>query len=159
MKRNYFSYVLILLTLGCGTKDEKGTSTNGTSTSLAAAMADPSFLPLDTTDLMIGSYAASLGADSSTKLHSWSIDAEALRHYLDDPSIKGLRISLSHTMTYINNGNYGVPSGFSPNALTIVVAGESLNGDRIPYQNSYLLNRAKPCPPICLPARTSNERH
>lgn len=153
-------FLMLVMALACnGNRDRnaKTTSSNNNVPSIPIIV-DTSFLPLDTTDVMIGSYIASLGPDPTSKINSWSIDADALRQYLQDPSIREVNIALSHTMSYINSGHFGIPAGFAPNALTLVIAGRSASGERIPYERNYLLNRAKPCPPICLPPSGTNNK-
>lgn len=111
---------------------------------------DSSFISVDTANVMRDSYLQSISTDSPAKLQSWTVNADALREYLSNANIKEVNISLAHTMKYINDGYYGTPSGLSPNALTFVLTGIAANGSTIYHNTSYVLNRAKPCPTICI---------
>lgn len=119
--------------------------------------ADTSFIHQDTANIMKSSYQQSISLDSPAKLQSWTVNADALRNYLADPNVKEINISLAHTMKYISSGNFGVPAGLSPTALTVIITGVGSTGLPINYNTSYVLNRAKPCPPICLSSPLSEE--
>ncbi|RWU08156.1 hypothetical protein [Pedobacter chitinilyticus] len=154
-----YRYILIfsvnLLACNCNKEgEEQIAAAQGEIASVA--MIDPVFIPVDTAAMMISSYVTSLAGDSTVKLRSWSIDANALRSYLQDNSITDVSISLSHTPGYIRAGHYGVFAGFDPNALTVILSGKNAAGATVVYQGSYLLDRAKPCPPNCPSASTSN---
>lgn len=108
------------------------------------------FIPLDTANLMIGSYLESVGHEfNPDTLLSWSVDAASLRAYLKhNPTIQGIKFMLAHKQSYIAD-NYGKPAGFSPSALTMVIAGYDSEGNYKFYGTNLVLNRLAPCPPSC----------
>ncbi len=150
MKNLIYVSIITLFGAACGSPGEKEAALHLT-LSTNQVLVDSFFIPVDTAQRMEQSYIASYGVPyPEDTLSAWTINAEALRAYLKDTNIKEINIALAHTLSYINSGNYGVPSGFSARALTIVLKGQSTDGGAIYYQENYAMNRAKPCPPICL---------
>ncbi len=149
MLKPIYVFAALVTLMACNAKQEQNASfkqclgTTPTET-------DTFFIKVDTADEMRSSYLQSISTDTVAKVQAWTLNADALRDYLADGDIKEVNIALAHTMVYIDNGNYGVPAGLSPAALTIVLTGVAANGNLINYNTSYVLNRAKPCPPICI---------
>lgn len=156
MSKYIYFMTIITFLIACNHRSKQNNSTESQSSIVLPTVVDTSFLPVDSSATMIASYIASLGSDVSTKLHSWSINADALRKYLDDTTIKEINLSLAHTKQYINSGNFGVPAGYTPGALTVVITGLNNSGGTVYYRNLYTLNRAKPCPPLCTLSANSN---
>lgn len=106
----------------------------------------------DSANKMISSYLASLDSVSlkdSTALYSLIFNAAALRTYLANPSIDKVKIMFAHSLDYINQGNNGIPAGYTSGALTIVIAGANEDGDYV-FDNGRVMNAAMPCPRACL---------
>lgn len=156
MFKHIYLIVNITFLFACNPNSEPNHTIKTHSDLPSTDLVDTAFVVVDTSSLMVASFIASLGPDAATKLHSWTINADALRKYLDDTSIKEMNISLAHTMRYINQGNYGVPAGFTPGALSIILTGIDHSRHVVYYQNTYALNRAKPCPPTCASVIISN---
>lgn len=149
MIKSIYLFASLSIIIACnGEQGQKSTSKKQTGSTPIET--DTFFIQVDTADEMRSSYLQSISTDTPARLQSWNIDADALRAYLADGNIKEVNIALAHTMEYIDNGHYGIPAGLSPEALTIVVRGVAANGNLINYNTSYVLDRAKPCPPICL---------
>lgn len=110
--------------------------------------ADPNLIPIDTANKMINSYLKSLDGDDAN-LRSLILNAETLREYLKDSSIKDVKIMFAHTQDYINSGHEGQPSGLKNNALTIVVAGYRSDGTYVLSSGAKVPDRARPCPTSC----------
>ncbi|WEK21350.1 MAG: hypothetical protein P0Y49_09370 [Candidatus Pedobacter colombiensis] len=144
-------YLLSTLTFlaACNSPQEKNGTVKRTTTSSRQEVPGDCFIPRDSADRMTASYIASYSSERPDTLLSWSIDAEALRQYLTDTHIKEVKIALGHTLPYVNSGKFGIPTGFSSTALTIVVTGINDAGHTVYYNSNYALDRAKPCPPIC----------
>lgn len=111
------------------------------------------FIPVDTANLMIGSYLESI-ADSilgidTTQLNSLIIDADALRTYLDNQEIKKVKIMFAHTLDYIHGGNKGHLAGYQVGALTVVLAGYDKNENYIFAPGRMVPNHLTPCPDFC----------
>lgn len=113
------------------------------------AIPDANFIPADTANKMIHSYLTSIGGSSSTDLRSLIISAQSLRNYLNDTSITQVKVMFAHTLDYINAGNNGVPAGYTPGALTIVLAGYNSSGNYVYATGNMVMDYAKPCPTNC----------
>lgn len=131
-----------------GQTADRSAPSGGYSTFTYDVTADPNLIPVDTANKMINSYIKSL-EDSDGNLHSFSLDAETLREYLKDTSIKKVKVMFAHTQSYINSGHEGQPSGMKSNALTIVLAGYRSDGTFVIAPGDKVLDRAQPCPTIC----------
>lgn len=110
-------------------------------------------ISLDSANKMIGSYVSSVqsGEQGSANVKSFIIDANTLRDYLNSDngkSITKMKISLGHTLDYINRGAAGRPCGYQNGALTILLSGIDQNGDYVFYKNQ-VLDHAMPCPTAC----------
>lgn len=151
-------YALGVLLLGCGPTEEGGGGAQERNTIATNMVPDPSFIPRDSANKMIGSYLASVNYPSSPDtLLSWTIDAEAMRKMLEEKKIGQVKIMLAHTLEYINNGGSEVrPVGFSSDALTIVLTGVDSSGNYVYYNNNLVLDRAKRCPPTCVSGTAGN---
>lgn len=110
------------------------------------------FISKDSANKMIQSYLNSVsvpGTIQDTNLYSLILDAQALRTYLSDTTIKGVKVMLAHTLDYINAGNEGTNAGYKSNALTIVIAGYDQNGNYVLGPGYRVPDRAVPCPVVC----------
>lgn len=105
-------------------------------------------IPMDSANKMIGSYLTSIeGKDG--EMYSLIMNADALRAYLSDTSIKNVKLMFSHTLDYINAGNEGVPASYKSGEFTIIMAGYNSAGNYIFAPNNMVLDRAMPCPSSC----------
>jgi hypothetical protein len=110
------------------------------------------YIHRDTANKMIGSYVASISPDnnpSNPNLYSFILDASLLRHYLNDTTIKEVKIMLAHRLDFINSGHEGENAGYRSNALTIIIAGYDSLGNYVFYSGNMILNHATPCPRNC----------
>lgn len=111
------------------------------------------FIVSDSANRMIKSYLTSIGDTNNVvnnnNLQSLILDADALRAYLNDNSIKKVKIMFAHKLDYINEDHFGQPAGYSPNALTIIVAGYDGNGDYVLAPGNMVPDRSIPCPTNC----------
>jgi hypothetical protein len=111
-------------------------------------LTDSNLIPIDTANKMISSYIKSL-QDNDGNLHSLILNAETLRQYLKDSSIKEVKVIFAHKLSYINSGHEGEPAGLKSNALTIILAGYRSDGTYVLSQGYKVPNRARPCPNAC----------
>lgn len=109
---------------------------------------DPNLIPVDTANRMIRSYLKSVENDDEM-LHSLILNAETIRQYLKDSSIKEIKVMFAHTLTYMNSGHEGQNAGLKSNALTIVLAGYRSDGTYVLSQGNKVPNKARPCPTSC----------
>jgi hypothetical protein len=109
------------------------------------------FIPVDSANKMLESYLNSINADIDTSgnVQSFIMDADALREYLADNSIKKVKIMLAHTLDYINAGNAGINCGYRSGKLTIIIAGYDADKNYIFAPGNTVLDRASPCPTQC----------
>ena len=109
------------------------------------------FIPVDSANKMLESYLSSINADSDTSgnVQSFIMDADAIREYLSDNSIKKVKIMFAHTLSYINSGHAGVNCGYRAGKLTIIMAGYDSDGNYIFTPDDKVPDRAEPCPTHC----------
>lgn len=109
------------------------------------------FIPVDTANKMIQSYLNSItdSGSANVQLQSLIMNADALREYLNDTSIKEVKVMFAHTLNYINSGNGGQYAGYKANALTIIFAGYNSAGNYVIAPENMVPDGTKPCPPSC----------
>jgi hypothetical protein len=151
--------ILLALTITAGScsgpKNESGTILTASASPANDILSE--FIIKDSADRMIGSYLSSLNpktADSS--LRSVSFDASDLRSYLLDSSITGIKISLAHTLEYINNGGAGINAGYNYKALTLIISAYDANGNFRFFNTNNVLDFARPCPNNCPTGQAGN---
>lgn len=98
---------------------------------------------------MIGSYLQSVNYPAQdTAIRSFAFDADSMRAYLADTSIKTIRFYMAHTPEYAAQ-HTGVYAGVKPNALTLIVAGFTA-GDLLRKNTSNgVYEHMFPCPERC----------
>lgn len=111
------------------------------------------FIGLDTANRMISSYLNSINAGiNDTDLRSLIINADEMRTYLEDTTIREFKIMLAHTQAYINSGKQNQNAGYRSNALTFIIAGINRFGDYVFFEEdnqSKVLDRGRHCPANC----------
>ncbi len=108
-----------------------------------------SFITQSVANQMISSYLSSINsAQNDSDIHSFSVNADSLRAYLENPAIKNVKLMFAHTMNYISAGNTGLNAGYNSGALTIVIAGNDSLGNYI-YYRGCVLDHIAPCPYTC----------
>jgi hypothetical protein len=113
------------------------------------------FISIDSANRMISSYLASIDGATDEQLHALIIDADSLRAYLSNDSVRNVKLMFSHTLQYINSGRYGQPVAYTPGALTLVIAGYDGQGNYI-FHHGKALERSMPCPTNCLSTGTAS---
>lgn len=113
-----------------------------------------SLIPVDTANIMISSYLASIDSDTipapAPNLYSLIVDANDLRQYLNEnQNITKVKLMFAHTLKYINEGNEGKYAGYRSDALTIVIAGFDSAGNYIFAPGNMVLDHCGPCPTLC----------
>lgn len=157
-KLHILTWVFALLCLYSCKKDkapeaanEGASETIGGSTAMTyTVLTDPNLIPVDTANKMISSYLRSLDG-SDDNLRSLILNAETLRQYLKDSSIKKIKVMFAHTQNYINSGHGGEASGMKSGSLTIVLVGFGSDGNYVypPGDSNKVIDRATPCPTNC----------
>lgn len=132
------------------TESEQTQGANALLSSYSEEELDNYFISKDSANKMLQSYQGSISSvDADSNLHSLILNAEALRQYLSDTSIKEVKVMLAHTLDYINAGHQNQAAGYKPNALTIILAGYNDKGNYVFAPGNMVPNRAKPCPNQC----------
>jgi hypothetical protein len=139
---------IAILAASCNGPDNK---TPGVNTAITASTGDLSrFISKDSADKMISSYINSLGDATDTSLYSVSVDAAKLKAYLlSDSTITGIKISLGHTLEYINSGGKNINPGFNYSALTLIISAFDQAGNYLFFDANTVLDFARPCPNNC----------
>jgi hypothetical protein len=107
------------------------------------------FITIETANEMISSYLSSINFTANdSDVFSYTINADSLRAYLADASIKNIKIIMAHSMAYINAGHVGQNAGYQTGALTLILAGYNSSGNYV-YYNGMVMDHAAPCPYTC----------
>jgi hypothetical protein len=107
------------------------------------------FISPDVANKMISSYLYSINSPlNDSDIRSFSVNADSLRAYLADTTIKNVKLMFAHTITYINAGYEGQYAGYQSGALTMVIAGNTIAGTYV-YYNGLVLDHLSPCPYNC----------
>lgn len=114
----------------------------------------PGMITIDSANKMIVSYLNSINAATNdSDVRSMILDADAFRAYLNDPTIGSqvthFKVSIAHTLSYINSGHDGQYAGYQSGALSLVVSGLDVNGNYVHYPGGLTINNASHCPPSC----------
>ncbi len=158
MKNLHFLSLLLLCSVFCTYSASAQSFTTSSSSSSSSAPSiggggtpNPYFITIDTANKMLESYLSSINADvdTNTNIQSFIMDADAIREYLADNSIKKVKIMLAHTLNYINSGNAGVNCGYRAGKLTIIMAGFDADKNYIFAPGNRVPDRAEPCPTNC----------
>lgn len=115
-------------------------------------------IPSDQANEMIQSYLDGINSTVNTnKTRAFVCNADSLRAYLSNSSIKNVKLFLAHNMDWINGGYQGQQPGANDNALTIVIAGMDSLNNYVPIDTlmtaqgmvKRVLDRLDPCPDDC----------
>lgn len=157
MKSNAFIMALVMAVASCNSESGQQNSPEGNgghaAASLSVASADPVFISLDEANSMIKSYLTSIqypGNDSD--LRSLLYNADSLRAYLQDTSIRQLKMMFAGTSTTPD-----APGGYGQ-GTTIIIAGVDGNGNYKLFKDvaAAALDRAIPCPKNCMVEGTAS---
>lgn len=115
-------------------------------------------IPIDSANKMILSYLTSTDFTANdTDLQSLIVDAAPIRELFNCySSVVSLKIMLAHKQDYINGGMFGIPAGYTRNALTVVVTGVDEAGDYVVFPGGTALNKSMPCPTSCPQGSAAN---
>lgn len=119
------------------------------------------FIPVDSANKMLQSYLVSINADVDTNqnLQSIILDADAIREYLSNPSIRKVKVMFAHRLDYINSGHFGVNCGYTSGGLTIILAGFDANNNYIFAPGDMVPDRGTLCPPGCVNSGTASDMY
>lgn len=101
---------------------------------------DSPFISIDSANVMLGSYQSGLNSGDA---RSFTIDADALRYYLNNSNIRYLKVMLAHNLDYVHAGNNGKAAGYNANALTILLAGFNKDNNYIYTSQGGVLNLSR----------------
>lgn len=89
-------------------------------------------------------------------MRSLTFDADTLRTYLADTSIKTLKFMLAHRPAWaMNTSTWGQWAGTRPSAMTLVIVGLSQNDQYILNNRGQVFEHCLPCPQDCPNASVS----
>lgn len=97
----------------------------------------------------IESYLSSIDTFTTPQLQSFSLDADVLRTYLQDPTITTIKISLGHTSNVISQPYDSVYHYLNAGSTTLFIAGLNTSGDYVLIDDVYVVNRVLACPINC----------
>lgn len=163
MKRiKLLSLIALCTIMSCQKEDtsklvKRNTNDNNGSSKSIAGMARTTvdgpfsqWISITEANQMINSYLTSINASANdSDLHCLIFNADSLRAYLRDTSIKEMKFMLAHTKEYIDAGKFGVKCGYQSGELTMVVAGFDRSGNYIYNNQNKVMDHAKPCPSYC----------
>lgn len=98
---------------------------------------------------LIGSYLKSVDYPRlDTAIRSFAYDADTLRSYLADTSIKTIRFHMAHSPSYYNT-NKDQYRGLSAQSLTLVIVGYGNEDNMIRNNQNGVYEHCYPCPATC----------
>ena len=116
------------------------------------------FIPADSANKMIKSYLTSINSlHNDSDLRSIIFDADSLRAYLSNTSIKHVKVMFAHKLDYINAQGSGHNVGYKSGALTVVFGGYDANGNYIFWSENRVPNLGTPCPSSCVTTGTASD--
>lgn len=114
------------------------------------AGADSPFVTKDSANKMLTSYLNSIAStEHQNELRALIFDAEALRYYLEDTTIKNFKIMFAHRLDYINEGSANIYAGNSIDAITMIIVGVNSAGNYVYSPAGTAVDNAIPCPSNC----------
>lgn len=112
------------------------------------------FIPIAQANQMIESYQSSIGyPEKDDQIRSWVLNADSLRLYLQDPSIKFIKVSLAHQIDYLNRGFKGKKPADGEIPETIILLGVDKDSNYVTI-GGRAMDNAVPCPRACAFAET-----
>ena len=145
MRALFLTLSFILIIAGY-TRCKKSSGANFTPSQVTSTR---TFITVAQANRRINSYLNSIGyPNRDQKIRSWIIDADSLRLYLQDTSIKKLKVFMAHSQEYIDSGNEGQPPVQGQIPETIILAGVNRNSnDALPLDMA--MDNSVPCPRMC----------
>lgn len=108
------------------------------------------YIPMDSANKMLSSYLNSINANNNdSDLRAIIYNADTLRDYLSNASIKYVKFMLAHTLEYINEGHANQKAGYVAGNLTIIIAGFDEQGNYIYNKGNLVPDHGMPCPESC----------
>lgn len=109
----------------------------------------PTFITTDQANRMIQSYLTSINyPQRNYELRAVSVNADSLRQYLNDTSIRRIQIMIAHRMDYIKSGGEGKKPPYGKFGLTAIVAGLNSSNNYV-YHIGNVMDNSLPCPDMC----------
>lgn len=106
-------------------------------------------IPVEFANNLIGSYLNSVGyPQQDTAIRSFAYDADTLRSYLADTSIKTIRFHMAHSPAYYSTNNNQF-AGLAAQSLTIIIVGYGNEDNMIRNNQGGVYEYAYPCPYTC----------
>jgi PBP1b-binding outer membrane lipoprotein LpoB len=120
-------------------KGKPGNGTDSTGNGSGATLGTQA-ISIDTANMMIGSYLKSINCPAvDTNINSLIVNADTLRKYLTDTTIKNIKLMFAQPTSFIATAGYGAYAGYSYNGVTLVIVGMNSS-------NNYVLNSPIHCP-------------
>ena len=122
--------------------------TNNTNLSMPRHNVSP-----DQAKTMVESYQATFPQQDTTSIKVLTFDADEVRDYLSDTSIKSFAVFLAHTADWANN-HYGVANSA---AVTVVLVGTDVSGNAVKNSANSFMDYADLCPSHCSGSGYNND--
>jgi len=108
------------------------------------------FITTEDANKMINNYLTSINSSNNdSDLRSLTVNADSLRAYLSNSSVKNIKLMLAHTL-YWATVNTGINAGYQSGAITIIIAAYDSSGNYVYYNGSNVLDYSAPCPSACI---------
>jgi hypothetical protein len=130
-------------------KGKPGNGTDSTGNGSGATLGTQA-ISLDTANVMIGSYLKSINSSViDTNIKSLIVNADTLRKYLTDTTIKNIKLIFAQTQSFISTAGYGTYAGYSCNGLTLVVVGINSSSNYVLNAQGMVYDQCTQCPNNC----------
>lgn len=148
-----FPLVLIIALAACTPKHHPG---NGGGATADTGYSSP--ISLDTANLMIGDYQKSISACTmDTNLNALIVNADTLRAYLKDTTIKNIKLMFAEKTSYMCIAGPGANAGYSNRGFTLVIVGVNNSGNYVLNKQGMVYDNCEPCPNACPSGTASND--
>jgi hypothetical protein len=115
------------------------------------------FISTELANTMISSYLYSINStQNDSDVRSFTVNADSLRAFLQNISVKNVKLIFAHTKNYIDSGYTGKYAGYQSGALTIIIAAYDTAGNYIYYAGN-VLDHLAPCPFSCPSGTAGND--
>jgi len=157
------AFVLIIALAGCGSQNSSSNNTtdstiNNNRQGVYSALTESAPIIIDTANKMLGSYLLSVNVGGTdTNLRSLIVNADTLRTYLQDTSIRHLKLMFAHTLTYINGRGKDHNCGYNNADLTMIIVGYNSSNNYVYNQQGLVYDNCVPCPTNCPISGTASE--
>lgn len=113
-------------------------------------------IPIDTANKMIQSYLDGINYTVNTEaIKALCFNADSLRAYLSDPTIKDIKFVFANTLEYANSPHGHERPDSNSHVTTLILAGYDNKGNYV-FKDNMVYENLRPCPNECIQSGTAS---